>query len=498
MRRLHDKRKPYEIGKIFHLLGAILLNFSALSQTVTNWDQTISYRNVLSPDAQKNVVARNGFGITNEGVISYWLGSSGGKLTQKFSFPRNIEKAYLRLNYIYSWGGSGSVWASKDGINWTQILDAPSKGTPVGYDYENDLPSEVMGGNEIWIEARKSSGSTWQFLRYDTRNRTDNAFELKVKFQDNATVPVIVTQPQDQSINSGNDATFCVQLEKPGNYNYQWQHNEVNILGATLNCYTINSLTSQLDGSRYRVIVSASAGTVISDSATLTVVSPPPPIITKQPISKSPAEGSQLSFNVTATGIGTLTYQWQINGQDIPGATSDTLLMSAVRPTINGTYRVLVSNPYGTTISSEALVTVVVTDRDSDGLSDYEEILFATNPNKADTDGDGLTDLDEVITHASNPLNTDSDGDGYSDGIEVARDGDPNDQSVMPTGALAIFPAIDIEFYTLKGVKYQLEMSADFTVWTAVGGTIIGNGGNQNHLIRAREETQFWRLHVVE
>ena len=153
---------------------------------------------------------------------------------------------------------------------------------------------------------------------------------------------------------------------------------------------------------------------------------------------------------------------------------------------------------FGNKISEEANVLIVEVDSDSDGLSDYEELLAGTNANKADSDGDGLSDFAEVRTHKSNPLTTDSDGDGYSDGIEVARDGNPNNRSVTPTGALAVFPAVDVEFYTLNNVKYQLQVSTDMTVWTAQGGLVVGNGGSQNHLVRASKATQFWRLKVVQ
>jgi hypothetical protein len=159
---------------------------------------------------------------------------------------------------------------------------------------------------------------------------------------------------------------------------------------------------------------------------------------------------------------------------------------------------VIVGNQYGTTISTEVTVTVVVTDSDSDGLSDYEEILSGTNPTNPDTDGDGLNDFSEVKTYGSNPLTTDTDGDGYSDGIEVARDGNPKNPNITPTGALAIFPAVDVEFYTLTGVKYQLEVSTDMNQWTPQGGVVVGNGNNQNHLVRASKATSFWRLKVVQ
>lgn len=67
-------------------------------------------------------------------------------------------------------------------------------------------------------------------------------------------------------------------------------------------------------------------------------------------------------------------------------------------------------------------------DSDNDGLTDGEEVLkYKTNPLVADTDGDGLIDGDEVKKYKTNPLNKDTDGDGLTDGEEVIKtETDPN------------------------------------------------------------------------
>lgn len=59
-------------------------------------------------------------------------------------------------------------------------------------------------------------------------------------------------------------------------------------------------------------------------------------------------------------------------------------------------------------------------DSDNDGLPDKQEVARGTNPRKADTDGDGLADGDEVNIYQSDPLLPDTDTDGYDDGREVA------------------------------------------------------------------------------
>lgn len=61
-------------------------------------------------------------------------------------------------------------------------------------------------------------------------------------------------------------------------------------------------------------------------------------------------------------------------------------------------------------------------DTDKDGLKDGDEINdYRTDPVKADTDGDGLKDGDEALKHRTDPLKADSDNDGLSDGEEIMK-----------------------------------------------------------------------------
>ncbi len=64
----------------------------------------------------------------------------------------------------------------------------------------------------------------------------------------------------------------------------------------------------------------------------------------------------------------------------------------------------------------------LLADTDLDGLSDFDEVKkYKTDPLKADTDGDGLNDGEEVLKYKTDPLNPDTDNDGLKDGEEVIK-----------------------------------------------------------------------------
>ena len=66
-------------------------------------------------------------------------------------------------------------------------------------------------------------------------------------------------------------------------------------------------------------------------------------------------------------------------------------------------------------------------DADKDGLSNLDEYKAGTDPRKADTDGDGLNDGDEVHKYHTSPVLADTDSDGLSDGVEVMVGSNPLD-----------------------------------------------------------------------
>jgi hypothetical protein len=98
-------------------------------------------------------------------------------------------------------------------------------------------------------------------------------------------------------------------------------------------------------------------------------------------------------------------------------------------PSHGGTYSLYVYSPLSGGVLEEFALSFlfrtspISQDSDGDGLSDSEEVTYGadgwiTDPNRADTDGDSWSDGYEIKTAGTNPLSVDTDGDGARDNVD--------------------------------------------------------------------------------
>ncbi|MDB6023951.1 MAG: Immunoglobulin I-set domain protein [Verrucomicrobiales bacterium] len=83
-----------------------------------------------------------------------------------------------------------------------------------------------------------------------------------------------------------------------------------------------------------------------------------PPAITTPPQNIQTNVGTNVTFNVTATGSAPLLYQWLFNNVAIASATNSTLQLLDVQSTNIGSYTVTVSNPAGSASASAELTVI--------------------------------------------------------------------------------------------------------------------------------------------
>ncbi|HEY0768503.1 MAG TPA: PQQ-binding-like beta-propeller repeat protein, partial [Steroidobacteraceae bacterium] len=83
--------------------------------------------------------------------------------------------------------------------------------------------------------------------------------------------PSITAQPADQSIKAGQTASFSVVASGNAPLSYQWRKNGTAIGGATSASYTTPAESTADSGATFAVVVSNSAGSIMSRAARLTV-----------------------------------------------------------------------------------------------------------------------------------------------------------------------------------------------------------------------------------
>jgi len=125
------------------------------------------------------------------------------------------------------------------------------------------------------------------------------------------------------------------------------------------------------------------------DDVTLTKVpTSVPPSVSSNPVNVTVTAGQTATFSVTALGSDPLSYQWQKNGVDIPGATSASYTTPATVLADGGsTFQVNVRNSYGSVTSSVATLTVtapatqlLLLDRTFDFTTSYRAALLGETP----------------------------------------------------------------------------------------------------------------------
>lgn len=176
-----------------------------------------------------------------------------------------------------------------------------------------------------------------------------------------AAPPTITSQPANQTIVAGNNAWF--QISATGSYprTYQWYKGAVGsgtvIAGATSNPLLLPGALAA-DAGSYYVTVANAYGNATSTAATLTVNPATPITYSGSGTAQTAYVGQSLTLYMYAYGSTPITYQWQKNGVNIPGATSSSYILNPVALGDAGTYTQVATNAAGSATSPAITLTV--------------------------------------------------------------------------------------------------------------------------------------------
>jgi hypothetical protein len=362
---------------------------------VTGLPSGRAIRNISASPSQPNLVAvalSSGFAITRDGLTwtpilaTAFPGNAGASSCAAFDpvDPQILYAASVAFssgaNHIWKSGNGGSTWTALDAGNGFPF------GVPVHMVKVDPLDhNTVYAGTDLGIYRSSDAGLSWSrfgaglplvsvrdiylapdgtFIRIGTHGR--GVWEMP-----GVTTPyppVISAQPLSQTVYISQAATLGVVAAGLPAPTFQWQTSGdgttwTNIASnGTSRLYAI-AASSLADGRRYRVIVSNSAGSMTSSTATLTVLPAVLPSFTTHPASLTQVTGLRATFSAAVTAAPAASYQWQTcqNGSAWTNLTGATAALFDVYPTAadgGRQYRLAATNMAGTVLSNPATLTL--------------------------------------------------------------------------------------------------------------------------------------------
>ena len=350
---------------------SIIYSFSNYPDAQFPEADLILYSNRLYGTTSSGGVSNYGciFGLDTNGggysILHHFTGPTATLTNSDGSTPNSALTASNGYLFGTAFGGgannSGTIYLLRtDGSGFTVLRSF--QGNPEGANPRS--PVYLLNGT-LW-GATFSGGSL----------NSGTTFSLNLK-------PFFAGSPENLTITNGNPASFTTTATNlTGSLKYQWYFNtNTPLVGETNGTLNLATATTNQAG-YYSVVASNPFGATTSTPALLTVLIFSKPTITSQPQNLTITNGNPANFAVAANGVGTLTYQWYFNTNTLlAGQNATNLFIANASTSQAGTYSVTVSNSFGVTTSSPALLTVLVFPKPT--ISAGPQSLNVTNGNPA-------------------------------------------------------------------------------------------------------------------
>lgn len=247
---------------------------------------------------------------------------------------------------------AGDIFRLFTGSAYAGTINVGS-GLRVGNETGTDLNLFELGGNFLWDVSLFNSHGLVMVVEAD-------ALPMSVP-------PPVFTSgpnrtPASGIFDPGDSVTLNAAATGSGAISYQWYLNGVPLMddGVTIQgaktsqCVVVVNFNTK---GVYSVSATNDGGTTLAPNTVLVQVKDLPQI-TIHPTPRTVNPGSSVEFSVQASGQQPFEYQWRLNGEDIEGATGQTLTIDPVAEADEGLYSVLVSNEAGEAVSNTAALSV--------------------------------------------------------------------------------------------------------------------------------------------
>lgn len=263
----------------------------------------------------------------------------------------NITLTAPTASTVWCQGSSVNITWTSSGVTNAKIELSSDGGNTYPTVLAESVPAST--GSYSWnIPASQSAGTQYRIRVSDVSTPSRNSASPNFAI---AATSAITAHPAPVATCTGQQVSFSVTATG-GSLTYQWRKNGTNIPNATNATFSIQSVATA-DAGNYDCVVSGACGSAItSNQAALTLDIAPK--ILEQPTEQETCAGGTVSFTVEAEAT-EITYQWQKDGENIAGATTDTYTIENVTGEHAGAYRVVVNGKCNTPVNSTAVNLIV-------------------------------------------------------------------------------------------------------------------------------------------
>ena len=261
-----------------------------------------------------------------------------------FTYTIEIPKPIVKHTITATAGANGSISPSGK----VEVVEGADQAFSITANKGYEIESLKVDGAAV------STATSYTFTNVRAAHTIEATFKQKITVEK----PSIGKQPQNVSVKAGEQATFTVAATGT-DLKYQWQINRndgkgfADITGADRASYTTSAVDKNCNGYKYQCVISNSAGSVTTGTATLTVTEDvTPPAVTKHIItatagangSISPSgkvevvEGADQTFSIKAKD-GYEVASLKVDGKTVNTAASYTFKNVTAAHTIEVTFK---------------------------------------------------------------------------------------------------------------------------------------------------------------
>ena len=204
-----------------------------------------------------------------------------------FTYTINIPKPIVKHTITATAGANGSISPSGK----VEVVEGADQAFSITANEGYEIESLKVDGAVV------STATSYTF----TNVRAAHTIEATFKQKNTVEKPSIGKQPQNVSVKAGEQATFTVAATGT-DLKYQWQIDRndgkgfADIAGADRASYTTSAVDKNCNGYKYQCVISNSAGSVTTGTATLTVIEDvTPPAVTKHIITATAGANGSIS-----------------------------------------------------------------------------------------------------------------------------------------------------------------------------------------------------------